>query len=226
MLQAIESVKLQTYENVEIIVVNDASTDERYYALKEDGFRIIHLSEGTRTLFGFPCAGYVRRMGIENSTGDYIAILDDDDVFFDIKLTAQLHEMIAKGYKICCSDALAGNGAFCPAKPYQFYIKGLNKAVVRQFKLPERSSFVLNHDIIQKHNFIIHSSVVFERKLYEMVGGYDDLKNGEEDHRLLIKMLYHTDCLFIQAPLLYYDARINELLMHKIISIIKHKLFR
>ena len=87
LLTAIESVKNQTYGNIELIVVNDASSDDRYYSLEENGFKLIHLEKNSKDLFGYPCAGYVRRIGIESATGDYISILDDDDLFFDVKLS-------------------------------------------------------------------------------------------------------------------------------------------
>ena len=226
LLIAIESVKNQTYKNIELIVVNDASTDHRYYSLQENGFKLIHLKENTKYLFGFPCSGYVRRIGIENSTGDYIAILDDDDMFFNIKLATQINEMYENGYKICSSDALAGNGTFKFSKRYHFYLQGLNKDVFRQFFFYNKSPFVIKHDMMQKNNFVIHSSLVFERALYDIVGGFESKPNGDEDYHLILKMLKYSDCLLIDTPLLYYNARINESIIYKLIAIIKRSFLK
>ena len=47
-LNTIESVKNQTYKNIEIIVVNDCSTVEDYYKYSWDGVKIIHLQENSK----------------------------------------------------------------------------------------------------------------------------------------------------------------------------------
>lgn len=95
LLNTIESVKKQTYSNIEIIVVNDFSTEREYYEYdwKENGINIIHLEENSRKIFGYPCAGYVRNKGIEKSSGKYISFCDDDDFFFPLKIELQVNAM-------------------------------------------------------------------------------------------------------------------------------------
>jgi glycosyltransferase involved in cell wall biosynthesis len=84
LMNTIKSMKEQTYDNMEIIVVNDCSTEKEYYEYnwEENGIIIIHLEENSKKKFGFACAGYVRNKGIEKSTGKYLAFCDDDDVWF------------------------------------------------------------------------------------------------------------------------------------------------
>lgn len=103
LMESIESVKRQTYEDFEIIVVNDASVDERYYALIED-VMMIHLPYN----IGRP--GLVRNVGIAAASGEFVAFLDDDDVWLPHKLATQLSAMKAEGANISCSDAFAGLG--------------------------------------------------------------------------------------------------------------------
>ena len=76
-LNTIKSVKEQTYPNIEIIVINDRSTEQDYYNYNwsANSVTIIHLEKNTRELFGFPCAGYVRNAGIDASTGKSNSIL-------------------------------------------------------------------------------------------------------------------------------------------------------
>ena len=92
-LNAIESVKNQTYKDFEIIVVNDGSSDINYYNHTwGNDITIIHLPENTRKMFKFASANYVRNIGIQNSSGKYIAFLDDDDIWLPKKLELQINK--------------------------------------------------------------------------------------------------------------------------------------
>ena len=230
LLVAIESVKNQTYHNIELIVVNDASTDPRYYSLEEDGFKLVHLDQNSKELFGYPCAGYVRRIGIEHSTGDYIAILDDDDYFFNDKIKLQILLMLDGNLQMCSSNSLTGGGIYSSKKKYMLHHEGFNALFCDSFfkkyatlfsdKLPA----VFDFELISKHNFILNSSIVFHRALYYLAGGYQNVPNGEEDHQLWLEMLKHTTCSYLKTPLFYYDGRINESLFHKIVMGLKSRL--
>jgi glycosyltransferase involved in cell wall biosynthesis len=57
-LNAIKSVKEQTYANIEIIVVNDRSTQDEYYEYEweTNGVTMLHLEKNTKTVFGYACA--------------------------------------------------------------------------------------------------------------------------------------------------------------------------
>lgn len=72
---AINSVLNQTYKNIEIIVVNDGSTNEYTlnYLKTLDNPKIRVINQENKGLGG------ARNTGIENSTGDYIGFLDSDD---------------------------------------------------------------------------------------------------------------------------------------------------
>ncbi len=77
MEKSIDSLVNQTYKNLEIICVNDNSTDNSLeilenYAKKDNRFIIINQEENKGP-------GYARNIAIEKATGDYIAFLDPDD---------------------------------------------------------------------------------------------------------------------------------------------------
>ena len=125
LLNTIRSVKEQTYKNLEIIVVNDCSTQKEYYEYnwEENGIIMIHLEENSKQKFGFACAGYVRNQGIKISSGEYIAFCDDDDIWFPKKLELQLNAMKETGCKMSSTDGLIGSGIFDSNKKYEIYTK-------------------------------------------------------------------------------------------------------
>ena len=79
----IESVERQTYKNIEIIVVNDGSTDKTLDRVnrcisKYNNIRLINIDNHGQ--------GYARNIALKQSTGDYILFLDSDDFIEDITL--------------------------------------------------------------------------------------------------------------------------------------------
>ena len=91
-LRAIESVLNQTYENIEIIIVDDNEGDNEFSKLTKkilkrfiDNGEIVYVKH--RTNKGISAA---RNTGIKKAKGDYIAFLDDDDEFLPKKIELQL----------------------------------------------------------------------------------------------------------------------------------------
>jgi len=87
--EAIESVQSQSYQNWELLVVDDCSTDNsaeiiRSYCEKDSRIRYFKT--------GFPTGSPVipRNMAIEKAAGRFIAFLDSDDVWFPTKLEEQI----------------------------------------------------------------------------------------------------------------------------------------
>ena len=86
--QTIKSVFAQTYENWEMIMVDDCSTDNsleiaKEYASKDRRIKIIELTENSG-------AAVARNTAIEAAIGRYIAFLDSDDIWLPEKLEKQV----------------------------------------------------------------------------------------------------------------------------------------
>lgn len=91
---AVESVLEQTHKNFEIILVNDGSTDNMDDLVslikKNDNIRLIELEKNCGP-------AKARNIGMENSSGEYVAFLDSDDLFVKEKIETQLLEMKLTG---------------------------------------------------------------------------------------------------------------------------------
>lgn len=90
---SIDSVINQTYKNWELIIVDDCSTDNSTNIVgnyKDNRIKLIRLDKNN----GNPAIP--RNIGIEKSTGQFIAFLDSDDIWFPEKLEKQIAFMIDK----------------------------------------------------------------------------------------------------------------------------------
>lgn len=211
-LNTIQSIKNQTYKNIEIIVVNDNSTQEEYYTHTWNDVKIIHLQRNTRQMFGYACAGYVRSIGMKNCNGNYIAFCDDDDIWFPSKIEKQLSLMKEYNCELSCTDGLIGNGIYNPSCVYKKYNKEHFYNTLQ--KIYKKKSFdelnlgfpkIWNYNFVKIHNCVICSSAIFTRRIYNIVKDMDYVRNGVEDYSYWKRILKYTDCVYCEDVLFYYD---------------------
>lgn len=83
----IESILAQTYRNIEVIVVDDGSTDESHEVLNRyiDKVKVIHSRN-----FG---VNHARNLGLRSCNGEYVAFCDSDDYWEPEKIQLQLDLM-------------------------------------------------------------------------------------------------------------------------------------
>ena len=99
--RCVNSLKTQTYDNYEVIFINDGSTDNSKQILEkickqEDNYSLITINNSG--------AGMARNHGIDRAKGDYICFVDVDDIVSPNYLT-KLHEVLTKtGADIACAD--------------------------------------------------------------------------------------------------------------------------
>jgi glycosyltransferase involved in cell wall biosynthesis len=211
-MNTIGSIKSQTYKNNEIIVVNDASSEEAYYTYDWPGVTIIHASINSKALFGYACAGFIRNRGIEAAKGKYIAFCDDDDVWLPYKLEKQLQAMQSTGCKMCSTDGWVGHGPYDHTREYPLHIaEHFYLPLLGQFRasgctrldngIPDRFDF----DLMRISNLIICSSLIIEKSILTAINNMICKRNGVEDYDTWLKALKYTDCAFIKDPCIYYD---------------------
>ena len=107
---AIESVLKQTYRNIELIIVDDHSSDTSFEIIQE------YCKEDSRVsavkLTKNSGVAVARNIGIGEAQGQYIALLDSDDVWEKDKIELQLNLAITKGSDLvyCSYDFINENG--------------------------------------------------------------------------------------------------------------------
>ncbi len=99
--EAIESCLAQTYGNLELIIIDDGSTDSSLEIINsfEDDRIVLLINESNKG------QSYSRNLGIKESVGEYIAIMDADDVAYPVRFQRQLDFLKLNDADICFSWA-------------------------------------------------------------------------------------------------------------------------
>ena len=198
--QCVESILNQTYTNLEIILVNDGSTDssgeicDRYKNI-DKRIKVIHKENG-----GLSDA---RNYGIEASTGDYIAFLDSDD-WADKKLYMTLYEIIKKNhadisvcnFKICYSD------------------KDIEKQELNEVKCYSNIEALERLYCNDAVTMVVAWNKLYKRKVI----GYLRFPVGKihEDEYLTPMIIYNANKIsYINNELIYYRQRENSIMNKK-----------
>lgn len=162
-LEAIDSVLQQTHKNVDIIVIDDCSTDNT--------LAILANSKTVFTLLKLPHnqgASAARNMGLEHATGDYIAFLDADDLWSPYFLETTLVNMQSSPEHdfIYCLDSQIEMGSITKmstTKPMDYKVEKLS--LLDAFKDP----------------YMATSAILFKRSMLSYIAGFDcELKTAED----------------------------------------------
>lgn len=151
----IESVRRQTFENFEIIVVDDLSTDDtvqvvKAFCLLDSRVRLIELPNNN----GAPAIP--RNVGIQAARGGWIAFLDADDIWHPHKLEMQMRALAEHGVQMCSTqmrDFHDEREILFSAPPEQPRIERISLTQqLLKYRTPT-SSIVIRRDLICRHPF-------------------------------------------------------------------------
>lgn len=192
--KAIQSVLSQTYENLELIVVDDGSTDNTEEVVK--GFadsRLRYVCHGENR-----GAGAARNTGIKIARGEYIACQDDDSEWLPEKLEKQIKAF----EKALPNVGVVYSGAYA--------IDGEMRTYLPHPHLTQKEGYL--HKQFLKGMFIVQPSVVIRKECFKAVGMYDEKLPSREDWDMWIRLSKYYDFKFIDEPLVntYYSPETSH----------------
>ncbi len=194
--ESINSLLSQTYSNIEIIIVDDGSTDETQSILnklKDKRIKVIHLKENSG-------AAHALNRGIKNAKGSWIAINDADDISYPNRIEEQVNYLKE-------NPDLVGIGTLVE------FISESPKLSKKDLKIGQsRKNYFCTREQIREQMIygspVIHSSMLFSKDIFWEVGGYNSEYKISYDHDLWLKFLEKGDVEKVPKILLKY--RINE----------------
>ena len=179
--QAIESIYAQNYDNIEIIVVDDGSTDNtkeivqqykdiKYFYIEHKGISV------------------ARNTALEKSKGEYIAFLDSDDYWLPNKLNTQIQYF--KDHPDC----------------EIVFTKYENFFEDEKLKTNKRA---MHEKMMEKFLKQYLPSSVIKKELFEKYGNFDENFSGVEDTEFLYRLLKKGVSINHIIPEVFYVRRIH-----------------
>lgn len=190
-VETIESVLSQTYQNWELLVVDDCSTDSSValiegYTQRDNRIRLLR-NENNKG------AAYARNVGLQQAQGKWIAFLDSDDLWMPEKLERQVAFMKEKGYAFTYTD-------------YTRIDEGSQS----------RDELIVGPNVISKrkmfrYNYLGCLTVMYDREYMGLLQVDERIANGRNDYALWLKASRKATCYRLAQPLSQYRVRENSL---------------
>jgi len=158
--EALASVRAQTFRNYEVIVVSNGETDDMGRASREAAVGCVYLELDHGNV------SVARNAGIDRARGEWIAFLDDDDLWLPTKLERQVAEAQRTGADMIACDFV------------EVYSDG--REIIRRPRLFKGWSYVkaLSHQCWQA----APSGVMVRKRVFDKVGGFDPNQRCCEDN--------------------------------------------
>jgi glycosyltransferase involved in cell wall biosynthesis len=176
---ALKSVQSQTLPPLEIIVVDDGSTDQTEDSLKSEFASVKWITQSNHGV------SHARNQGIKQAKGEWIALLDSDDTWHPSKLEEQNQFLQQNlGLLFCHTD----------------------EAWIRQGKSVSHPAYLnkSNQDIFLKsldRCIICPSSVVMHQKIFETIGFFDEKLPVCEDYDLWLRIVLQYEIGYLDRKL-------------------------
>lgn len=185
--KAINSALAQTYQNLEIIIVDDASTDNLAGILKiftgNERIRVIRNTTNQG-------AGESRNVGVQAARGEYIAFLDSDDEWLPEKLERQWWAMQA-----------------APRIPLSFSGVFLHKSLAAPplTRIPRKTHASWLVSMLMGQGFCPGTTLMMQKSAFLKIGKLLPLKRLEDIEWLIRYFLKYDELVVVDAPLAHIN---------------------
>tara|TARA_R110001583_G_scaffold116972_2_gene267869 strand:+ start:12387 stop:13301 length:915 start_codon:yes stop_codon:yes gene_type:complete len=188
-LDAIECVLKQTHTNLEIIVIDDCSTDNTLTVLTNTNLPI--------TLLNLPVnqgASAARNMGLKHAIGDYIAFLDADDLWSTYYIETMLKSLQTSSehdFIYCLHNQIRMGAA----------------SEICHIKRPITQAIALSLLAVFKHPYMATSAMLFKRSMLEYVAEFDSNLKTAEDIDFVLRAAEYKSILKLNTALVEVRIR-------------------
>lgn len=192
---AIDSVLKQDYQSIEIIVIDDGSSDATLEILNQLGDKV--------RIYRQPNKGSAaaRNLGIKKANGSFIAFLDADDYWFPEKISAQMQALQATGCRMTYTQFLFWNASADEAWPDPASIRGQDGA--EDGHGPKVEPRWVYADLLLDC-LVWTSTVLIHKEELTRIGGFDeDLRKGQ-DYDLWLRLSRTVQMAFLDRVTALY----------------------
>ena len=161
---AMDSALGQTFDDLEVVVVNDGSTDDTpaivsRYTARDDRVRLLHQTNG-----GISVA---RNTALRVARGQYFALLDADDVWDPEYLAEQMAIFRARPDVSIVTGNAVNLGGLLTGQPARPWPDPRPEPTLQTMLADEEAVFIMS---------------IFSRRVYEQIGGFDETIRSNEDY--------------------------------------------
>ena len=182
--RAVKSILNQTYSNIEVIIVDDGSTDNTCQVVEEllDS-RIRYIKNPKNS-----GVSHARNLGIAASTGKYIAFQDSDDVWRTDKLEKQMKCMKENDYGMvyCAFEREFQDGAVVYYPP-------------KDMPLEKKQGNILKS--LLERNLVSTQTMLVKKEVFEKVGFFNKGMSNLEDYELAVRIAKEYEIGMVDEPL-------------------------
>jgi glycosyltransferase involved in cell wall biosynthesis len=190
--KAIESVLGQTYKSIEVIVVDDGSTDDTQHVLRQFGNRIRVIYQDNAG------PGAARNRGIAAARGEIVAFLDSDDIWLPTKIERQIEVLQGLGESVPC--------CLCSAE-----LRFTDRPTMTSFQSAllgpkDEEGIWLNVPEVLTNRFVLFNQMAaVRRSALEKVGGFNEGLRFLEDYDLALRLSLLGPFAYIRESLVVWN---------------------
>lgn len=190
--RAVDSALAQTFQQIEVIVVSDGSTDDTTSVVN----KICDSDKRVSLIEYFPGKGgnYARNTGIKAAKGEWVAFLDDDDEWHETKIEKQM-ELARQDENIglICTGILAiydsdgSTSIYIPDTPYD-----ASKAILLKNTIGSTTTVVMRHELL------------------DACGMFDEALMAKQDYDLWVRACQMTKVGVVKEPCVNYHNLVSN----------------